>query len=313
LNHNDKIVITGASGMLGQNLILLLQEEGYSNIVAIDKHHENIKILQSLNPQVRVVEADLAEIGDWCKEFDGATVLLLLHAQITSLYREEFIRNNVVATKHVLEAVTNYKIPYIVHISSSVVISVSEDDYTSTKTEQEKLVINSGVKYTILRPPLMFGWFDKKHLGYLSRFMKKTPIFPIPGNGKYLRQPLYGKDMAKVIISAMQKRLDNKIYNIIGIEEVNYIDIIREIKKVKKFRTIILKMPYNIFYLLMKTYSLFSKKPPFTTDQLKALTAGDYFIPDKWQEDFNIKQTSFKSAIEETFTDTRYSDIILKP
>ncbi len=312
MNLSDKIVVTGASGMLGQNVVLLLTEQGYSNIVAIDKHIENSKTLQTLNPSVRVVTADLTKSGDWENEFKDTTVVLILHAQITSLYREEFIFNNVVSTKNVLEVIKKYKIQYIVHVSSSVVISVADDDYTSTKKEQEDLVINSGIDYTVIRPPLMFGWFDKKHFGYLSRFMEQTPIFPIPGNGKYLRQPLYGRDVAKVIISAMEKRLSSKIYNVIGYEEVDYIDIVREIKKVKKLRTLILKIPYSIFYLLMKVYSIFSKKPPFTTSQLKALTAGDYFKSDNWQEDFNVKQTPFKVAIEETFNDDKYSKIILK-
>ncbi len=312
MNLSDKIVVTGASGMLGQNVVLLLTEQGYNNIVAIDKHSENSKTLQTLNPSVKVVNADLANGGEWENEFENATVILILHAQITSLYREEFVVNNVESTKNVLEAIKKYNIPYIVHVSSSVVISVSDDDYTDTKKEQEELVINSGVEYTVIRPPLMFGWFDKKHFGYLSRFMEQTPVFPIPGNGKFLRQPLYGRDVARVIISAMEKKLNNKIYNVIGYEEVDYIDIVREIKKVKSLKTIILKIPYSLFYLLMKVYAIFSKKPPFTTSQLKALTAGDYFKSDNWQEDFNVKQTPFKVAIEETFTDEKYSKIILK-
>ncbi len=313
MNLSDKIVVTGASGMLGQNVVLLLSEQGYSNVVAIDKHSENCKTLQRLNPSVKVVTADLAKSGDWENEFKDATVVLILHAQITSLYREEFIVNNVVSTKNILEVIKKYKIQYIVHVSSSVVISVADDDYTSTKKEQEDLVINSGIDYTVIRPPLMFGWFDKKHFGYLSRFMEQTPVFPIPGNGKYLRQPLYGRDVARVIISAMEKKLNNKIYNVIGHEEVDYIDIVREIKKVKGLKTLILKIPYSVFYSLMKVYAIFSKKPPFTTSQLKALTAGDYFKSDSWQEDFDVKQTSFKVAINETFNDDKYSKIILKP
>ena len=37
---------------------------------------------------------------------------------------------------------------------------------------------------TILRPTLMFGWFDRKHLGWLARFMQKAPVFPIHVPGK---------------------------------------------------------------------------------------------------------------------------------
>ena len=71
--------------------------------------------------------------------------------------------------------------PNLIHISSSVVNSKANDFYSKSKREQEELVINSGIPCHILRPTLMFGWFDRKHLGWLSRFMSKVPIFPIPG------------------------------------------------------------------------------------------------------------------------------------
>ncbi len=313
MDKNDKIVITGASGLLGQNTILLLREKGYKNIVAIDKHHENIKILRDLNPDIKIIEADVAENGEWQKEFESAEVLLQLHAQITSLYTQEFERNNIVATKNVLETAKNTGIKYIVHISSSVVISVADDDYTNTKKTQEQLVVESGIKYCALRPPLMFGWFDKKHLGWLSRFMKKTPVFPIPGDGKFLRQPLYARDMARVIVSAMEKQPQNEIYNIIGREEINYIDIIKSIKRVKKLHTVILTIPYGLFKFLMDAYAVVFKNPPFTSDQLAALTAGDYFELENWWDVFDVEPTPFEKALKETFGHNKYSEIVLKP
>ena len=72
-----------------------------------------------------------------------------------------------------------FKIKQMVHISSSVVESIADDFYTKTKIEQEKIVVDSGIICPILRPTLMFGWFDRKHLGWLSRFMRKVPVFPI--------------------------------------------------------------------------------------------------------------------------------------
>ncbi|WP_042705914.1 NAD-dependent epimerase/dehydratase family protein [Methanomicrobium mobile] len=313
MNKDSKIIITGASGLLGQNTILLLREMGYNHIVAIDKHHSNLAILKDLNPDVKIIECDLAEKGSWMNEFEGADVLLQLHAQITSLYLNEFERNNITATENVLDSAKKYHVPYIVHISSSVVISVANDYYTNTKKTQEKLVEDSGIPYCSLRPTLMFGWFDKKHLGWLSRFMKKTPVFPIPGNGKYLRQPLYARDMARVIISAMEMQPKCETYNIIGKEEIDYIDIIKCIKKVKGYRTVILCIPFWMFKSLMKFYALFSSHPPFTAQQLDALVAGDYFKGDPWWDIFNVESTPFDKAIEETFGHSKYSDIVLKP
>ncbi len=76
----------------------------------------------------------------------------------------------------------------------------------------------------------MFGWFDRKHLGWLSRFMNKVPVFPIPGHGRYMRQPLYVGDFCN-IISCIENRIRDGVYNISGYKHVDYIDIIREIKR----------------------------------------------------------------------------------
>lgn len=312
MNQNSKIVVTGAAGLLGQNTILLLKEKGYHNIVAIDRHHENIDILRNLNPDLQIIDADLTKEGDWEKSFQGADVLLQMHAQITSLYLEEFEKNNVLATEKVIKAAKHYNIPYIVHISSSVVVSVADDFYTNTKKTQEKLMDECGIKNCSLRPALMFGWFDKKHLGWLSRFMKKTPIFPIPGNGKFLRQPLYARDMANVVIAAMEQQPDGGHFNIIGREDVTYIDIIKKIKKTKGYHTIVLTIPYGLFKFLMDAYAVIFKNPPFTSQQLEALTAGDYFESDPWWDIFQVQSTPFEDALKETFGHNEFSEIVLK-
>lgn len=312
MNKEAKILIPGAAGLVGQNLIIQLKAKGYSNIIALDKHPQNIQILRELHPDLTIIEADLSQKGEWCSSFEGADVVLMLQAQIGAPTIDPFIKNNITSTEIILELIKQYNIPYTVHISSSVVESVADDFYTNTKKEQEKMVVESGIKYCVLRPTLMFGWFDRKHLGWLSRFMEKVPVFPIPGHGRYMRQPLYEKDFCKIIISAMEKQPDNQIYNISGREKVDYIDIIRTIKKVKGLKTSIIKIPFTLFKGLMAVYALFSSNPPFTTQQLEALIADDEFELIPWWEIFDVEPTSFEDAMRETFTDPGYSQIVLK-
>jgi nucleoside-diphosphate-sugar epimerase len=312
MNKTDKIIVTGAAGLVGQNLVVLLVEEGYTNIVAMDKNPTRLKMLSKLNPSVSAVEADIAVPGPWQKEIEGAAMVLALHAEITGLRIEPFIRNNITATKLLLDEIKKHTIPFSVHIGSSVVHSKADDHYTNTKKEQEKLILDSGVPCSLLRPTLMFGWFDPKHFGWLSRFMERAPVFPIPGNGRYLRQPLYSRDFCRVIVSAMEQQQAGGVFDIVGTEEVDYIDIIRAIKKVKNLKTCIVKIPYHLFYCLLKFYALFSKTPPFTADQLAALTAGDYFKGVDIASVFGVTPTPFEQALTETFTDQRYSNLQLE-
>jgi nucleoside-diphosphate-sugar epimerase len=309
---NQKIILPGGAGLVGQNLVAHLKRRGYSNLVVLDKHRANLEILRKFHPDIIIEYADLAEPGSWDKHFEGADVVVMLQAQIGDPNPEPFIRNNIVSTEHILAAIKRHAVPYTVHISSSVVESVADDHYTNTKKEQEKRVLASGIDCVVLRPTLMFGWFDRKHLGWLSRFMQKVPVFPIPGNGRYMRQPLYVGDFCSIIVSCIESRIQGRIFNITGLERVDYIDIIREIKQATQAKALILNIPYTLFYWLLKTWAIFDKNPPFTADQLKALVAHDEFEVIDWPGTFNVPPTPFKQAIEQTFNDPVYGKIVLE-
>ena len=310
--NQTRILLPGGAGLVGQNLVARLKARGYNNLVVLDKHKANLDVLRQVHPDVTAVYADLAEPGDWSAYFEGADVVVMLQAQIGAPIREPFVRNNIVATRHVLDVIKQYRIPHTVHISSSVVNSVADDWYTQTKREQEEIVVASGIDCVVLRPTLMFGWFDRKHLGWLSRFMHRVPVFPIPGSGKYMRQPLYVGDFCNVIISSIESGIKGQAFNISGLERVDYIDIIRQIKRATHARCAIVKIPYSLFYLLLKAYAVFDKNPPFTADQLKALTAGDEFEVIDWESIFGIRATPLAKAMDETFNDPTYSHIALE-
>jgi len=307
-----KIVLPGGAGLVGQNLIARLVVKGYTNIVVLDKHRANIKVLQRLHPDITVEYADVSKPGHWQSHLINADVVVMLQAQIGGNNYLEFVRNNVESTRIILETIKENSVAQLIHISSSVVESISNDFYTNTKKDQETLVLESGISCPILRPTLMFGWFDRKHLGWLARFMQRTPVFPIPGHGRYMRQPLYVGDFSKVIISCIEKEINDGVYNISGHEQIDYIDIIRKIKQVTKSKTPILKIPYFLFFGLIWLWGLFDKNPPFTTQQLVALTARDEFEVNNWPEIFDVPYTSFTDALNETFNDPRYSHIILE-
>ena len=312
MNKDIQIILPGGAGLVGQNLVARLKANGYKNIILLDKHRANLEIVRRLHPDITVEYADLSQSGEWLEYFKGADVVVMLQAQIGGKDYKDFLRNNVESTKIILDAIKTNSIPYLVHISSSVVESVADDFYTNSKKEQEKMVLESGIPCPILRPTLMFGWFDRKHLGWLSRFMNKVPVFPIPGHGRYMRQPLYVGDFCNIILSCIENRVKDGIYNISGHEKIDYIDIIKEIKMATGAKAIILKIPYRLFYFLLWFWALFDKNPPFTTQQLTALTADDEFEVIDWPGIFNVPCTPFVEAIEETFNDPTYSNIALE-
>lgn len=311
MNKDIKILLPGGAGLVGQNLVVRLRSKGYKNIVVLDKHEKNLAILKSIQPDITVEYADLSKPSGWQKYFTDVDVVVMLQAQIGGLFYQEFIDNNVSSTSLILDQIRSKEIPYLVHISSSVVESSADDFYTRSKIEQEALVIQSGIECPILRPTLMFGWFDRKHLGWLSRLMQKIPVFPVPGDGRFIRQPLYVGDFCDVIISCIENRIPGGIFNISGHEKIDYIDMIRVIKKEVNARAMIVKIPYSFFYALLWVWGFFDKSPPFTTQQLQALVAKDEFEVIDWPTIFGVPYTQFHKAIDETFNHPTHSKVVL--
>ena len=309
---NQKIILAGGAGLVGQNLVTSLRLRGCSSIVVLDKHRANLEVLREFHPEIVSEYADLADNGDWQRHFKGADSVVMLQAQIGGLSYDEFVRNNIKASRLVLDAIKTYQVPYLVHISSSVVQSAADDFYTKTKREQEEMVLSSDVRCVVLRPTLMFGWFDRKHLGWLARFMKRMPIFPVPGHGRYMRQPLYVGNFCDIIISCLEVQRHNGVFNITGYERIDYIDIVREVKRVIGSKTIVLHLPYGLFYFLLWFWSLFDRSPPFTTQQLASLVGKDEFELIDWATLFGVPSTPFTKALEETFNHPVYGNVVLE-
>lgn len=311
MDKSKKVVLTGGAGLVGQNLVLELKNCGYTNIVVIDKNTENLKILTELHPEVSAYNQDVAEDAECLKEFQDAGCVVMLHAQIAGLSYEPFQKNNIDGTEMVLRKIKEYRVPFLVHISSSVVFTKSEDYYTTSKKEQERIVRASGVNHCILRPTLMYGWFDPKHFGWLSRFMERSKIFPIPGKGDFMRQPLYVRDFVRAIEFCIRTQPKDGIFDLVGPDQINYVDIIKAIKKIRKLPVLIVHIPFKLFKLLLIMVAWVHPKPPFTAQQLEALSAGDYFKGTDIEKTFGFKPTHIIEGLKETWEHPVYHKIAL--
>ena len=98
---------------------------------------------------------------------------------------------------------------------------------------------------------------------------------------------------------------------VVGAHRIDYVDIIRMIKRVKGLKTVIVHIPVPLFAGLLRVYALFSDKPPFTASQLKALSAGDDFTGVDTEQAFGFRQTPFEDAVRESYCDPRYSHVLV--
>lgn len=307
-----RVFLPGGAGLVGLNLIALLQSSHPDwELLVVDKKREAVAIARKLFPSVTFLMEDLTQINgqQWPAAIRGCGACVMLQAEIGNTDSNQFERNNVRSTAVVLEQLRLAGIQRLVHVSSSVVNSVATDLYTQTKRSQEQLVLQQWPAAVVLRPTLMFGWFDRKHLGWLARFMQKLPLFPIPGSGRFIRQPLYVGDFCLLIQRCLENPALQGSYDITGLEKVSYLSLMRQLRQAVCARTWIIHLPIPLFGFLLQLWALISRQPAFTRAQLKALTAGDEFEVIDWPEIFAVTPTPLAEALRITYQDPRFSRI----
>ncbi|MDO8661041.1 MAG: NAD(P)-dependent oxidoreductase [Candidatus Woesearchaeota archaeon] len=293
-----KIVIPGGAGFFGRNFVRVWKEEGRdpAELVVIDKDDQGVSYVKEFG--TKIVLADLSEKGDWEKEFEKQEIVLCLNAQISGKTRDVFEKNNIDAVKNVISATKKAGINKILHFSSAAVLSVRKDDYAATKEEGQKLIEQSGLQYAILQPSIMYGLTDSKNIGWLISFARKCPVFPIPGSGKYPRQPIFVDDVCRLVIKMLDNMPENKVYSINGKTTIYFKDMIKSVLHAMGGFRFAMHIPVWAFKLCMVIGNKVMKNAPFTPDQLDSLTSGDVFPDYPWWDEFDIKVTPFDEGIK---------------
>jgi len=165
------IAITGATGFVGQALLDRAAAAGVS-VKALTRRE------QAPRQGVEWVRGDLDDEAALRRLCKGAEALIHVAGVVNAPDAAGFERGNVTGTLNVIAAARRTGVPRLVHVSS---LSAREPDlsaYGASKARAEKLVRASGMDWTIVRPPGIYGPRDTE---YLEMFrLARWGLLPVP-------------------------------------------------------------------------------------------------------------------------------------
>ena len=254
------ILITGANGFVGMNLVGSLQGKFKLKYLVRDKEYKNVKTGYYCFKDYHDKKIEEA--------ISGSEVIIHLAAMLHGS-KKEMYDANVNLTKKLIYLAKKHNINHFIYISSENVEHGLTDIYTSTKKQAEKEV-QTFHNHTILRPTVMYGPKDKKYVIKLIKIIKKSPIVPILGSGKNKMQFLYVNDLIKIIESSIRNKIFGT-YVIAGPDIIAYNDFVKLLMKKLKIKKPVIRVP--IFFLKPVSHILdkIFTFPPLTPSQLDNL------------------------------------------
>jgi NADH dehydrogenase len=143
--------------------------------------------------------------------------------------------------------------------------------YFRGKALVERAIRNSSLSYGIIRPTVLFGEGDIL-LNNIAYFLRRFPIFIVPGKGDYRLQPVYVDDVAALAVEAGE-RMDNFALDAVGPEVFTFAELVRLIKDAVGSKAKIVHAPPSLTMLCIGVLNYFVNDIVLTREELEGLMA----------------------------------------
>ena len=243
-----KILVTGASGFIGNFLLAALR----------DGAHEVRAASRSRVEQRGIDYVSAPELGpdaDWSRALNGVDVVIHLagRAHVPSKNadaetEEVYFRINAEGTRALAEQAAAVGVKHFVFLSSCHAVAAESEvqitektqpnpvtAYGRSKLEAERAIrealSNTACAWTILRPPLVYGKGNKANFGLLLKLVKSGIPLPL-ASVRNCRSFIYVENLVDVIVACLgNPKAFGKTYLPSDGEDVSTPELIRKIAK----------------------------------------------------------------------------------
>lgn len=260
---NDKanrVLVSGAAGLIGKNLVESLLQKGYSvRVLVRDKRR-----LEALS-NIEIFEGDLTSASSLAgveKDIDVvvncAGILGKWNTDKVKLYRV-----NVQGGINLLERFNGKGLQRFIHLSAAGVTGPLRDKacetyncqpvtaYEKTKLIGEKKILEMArqmnIPATVLRPTFTYGPVDSHKLTLFKAIKKGKFVFV--NNGESVIHPVYINDLISGILLAIKQARDGEIYIIGGKRPVTQKELVYTIADNLGVKRPELSIPYWFAWL----------------------------------------------------------------
>jgi dTDP-4-dehydrorhamnose reductase len=231
--NNARILVTGANGFLGQNLVRSLLNNSFE-VIATGKGQSRDLIPEHL--PFSYYSLDLQDGDGFEKLFSEVKPTVIIHAGAMTqvdqceLHREDCYQVNVVATSKILQLANRYQ-SFAVFLSTDFVFdglkgNYAEEDpiapvnwYGKTKMEGEKMLKQLDIPWAIVRTCLVYGYStDAGRLNIVTWVyskLKKGEWIKVVDD--QVRTPTYVEDLAEGITKIVETKSEG-IFHLSGEE-----------------------------------------------------------------------------------------------
>ena len=261
-------LVTGAFSYSGSRIAGLLIESGRE--VRTLTHHPDRE--HPLRARVQASPYRFDDPAALAGSLEGITILYNTYWVRFERRRTTFA-DAVANSRALFEAARLAGVARIVHVSIANPSIDSPLPYYRGKALVEQALATAGVPYAIVRPTFFFGGGRDILANNIAWILRRMPLFVVPGDGRYLVQPIHVDDLARICLRAAHGR-SGVIMDAAGPDTMSFEELVRAIRDALGRRTPILHAPPAAMAALARALGFVVRDVVLTSDEIRGLTSG---------------------------------------
>ncbi len=295
-----EILLFGATGQIGRNLIRKLSKNNYKIIAVTRNIHRAGYILKTqANPgYLELVELKNFKINKIDELFKRSSICINLIGILYEKRKNDFklIHSDLPAL--LSKKAKEFQLNKFIHLSALGIEKAHDSKYALSKLEGEKRIRENFKKTIIFKPSIVYSVDDKFSTKFMS-LLSKLPFMPLYYGGETKFSPIHVMDLIDIIYNILESKQDNLILECVGPEVITFKEIIQKLLNSIDKKRILLPLPYPIAKFTAKLLQLLPN-PLLTEDQLRLLRY-DNCISESYKNNYDlgyIPKRKFDSEID---------------
>lgn len=277
-----KVLLVGATGFLGSYVAPRLVERGH-DVVALVRSSSARGALPANLP---VIHGDLADTASLDRALGGKEALV---------YCASMGFGHV---PPVVESLKRARVRRGVWVSTTAIFTSLPAASRAIRLAAEQAVKSSGLDWTIARPTMIYGTARDRNVSRLLRFLSRSPLFPVVGDGGALHQPVHVEDLADALVATLDGEASvGRAYNLAGAAPLPFRDLVSRSARALGRDVRLLPVPMNLALGAAAVAAALPLPRPVTPEQIRRLAEDKAFDWSEAARDLGFQPRTFETGV----------------